>query len=142
MIETELSSEPVLGLYLHVAYMTVMATFLRDVGNGEITPNLIGVLALIKQHPGISQADLARLSGIERATVGVTVSRGIAAGFVRREDASHDARSYALHIAPRGQEMLKKLRQRIPQHEKAVGSRLTPDERLQLRKLLDKFVYG
>ena len=142
LIEAELSSEPVLGLYLHVAYMCVMSTFVRDVGHGEITPNLIGVLVLLKHFPGISQANLARLSNIERVTVGVTITRGIAAGFVRRDDASHDARSYALHLTPRGQEMLKQLRQRIPPHEKAVGSNLNADERIQLRQLLDKLVYG
>jgi DNA-binding MarR family transcriptional regulator len=142
LIEAELSSEPVLGLYLHVAYMCVMSTFVRDVGHGEITPNLIGVLVLIKHFPGISQANLARLSNIERATVGMTITRGITAGFVRRDDASHDARSYALHLTPRGQEMLKQLRQRIPPHEKAVGANLTVEERIQLRRLLDKLVYG
>jgi DNA-binding MarR family transcriptional regulator len=142
LIEAELSSEPVLGLYLHVAYMCVMSSFVRDVGQGEITPNLIGALVLLKHFPGISQANLARLTNIERVTVGVTINRGIAAGFVRRDDASHDARSYALHLTPRGQEMLKQLRQRIPPHEKAVGSNLNADERIQLRQLLDKLVYG
>ncbi|HEV2701333.1 MAG TPA: MarR family transcriptional regulator, partial [Steroidobacteraceae bacterium] len=142
MIEVELSPEPVLGLYLHVAYMTIMSTFDRDVGKGEITPNMIGALSVLKQHPGISQADLARMIGIERVTVGVTVSRAVAAGFVRREHASHDARSYALHLTARGQEMLKALRRRIPLHERAFSWRLSAEERIQLRTLLNKLVFG
>jgi DNA-binding MarR family transcriptional regulator len=144
MIESQLSPsrEPVLGLYLHVAYMTVMASFPSEVGRGEITPNIIGLLAILIQLPGLSQAKFARLIGLERATVGVMVSRAVAAGFVRRDRASHDSRSYALRITPRGKEMLASLRQRIPAHERAVGSRLTLDERVQLRELLDKLVYG
>jgi DNA-binding MarR family transcriptional regulator len=144
MIEAELSPthEPVLGLYLHVAYMTVMSAFGAQVGQGDITPNLIGVLALVNQRPGVSQAELARLVGLERATVGVQVARAIAKGFVRRNDSRHDGRQYALYITPRGQQMLQALRQRIPAHEKRVGARLTQRERIQLRALLDKLVYG
>jgi DNA-binding MarR family transcriptional regulator len=144
MIEAELSptQEPVLGLYLHVAYMSVMAGFGRQVGRGDITPNLIGVLALLHQRPGMSQAELARLIGLERATVGVQIARAISKGYVRRDNSRHDGRRYALYITPRGQQMLLALRQRIPAHEKRVGARLTYEERLQLRALLDKLVFG
>ena len=144
MIEAELSpaDEPVLGLYLHVAYMSVMAGFGRHVGRGEITPNLIGVLALLHQSPGISQAELARVVGLERATVGVQVARAISKGFVRRDASRHDGRSYSLFITPHGQRMLRALRSRIPVHEQQIGARLTHQERLLLRELLDKLVHG
>ena len=144
LIETELSpaGEPVIGLYLHVAYACVMSRFDELVGRGEVTPNLIGVLALVNRHPGTNQAELARLIGLERATVGEQVSRAVARGFVRREHSPHDARSYALHLTPRGHSMLEALRHRIPVHERAVASQLTLDERKQLRGLLDKLVYG
>jgi hypothetical protein len=51
--------------------MTVMASFPSEVGRGEITPNIIGLLAILVQLPGLSQAKFARLIGLERATVGV-----------------------------------------------------------------------
>ena len=144
LIESQLatSSEPVLGLYLHVAYMTFMSTYEERVGRGEVSPAIIGVLALLAQRPGMSQADLARLSGIKRATVGVTVARAIASGFVKRVDSSVDARRYSLHLSSRGEQMLVKLRQRIPEHERHAAGRLSFQERLQLRSLLDKLVYG
>jgi DNA-binding MarR family transcriptional regulator len=144
LIESQISgtSEPVLGLYLHVAYMYFMSTYEEQVGRGEITPNVIGILAFLAQRPGMSQADLARLSGLERATVGVTVARAMASGFVRRTDSSHDARRYSLYITAQGQQMLVKLRQRIPVHERQAARRLTLTERQELRGLLDKLVYG
>ncbi len=66
MIEAVLSpsGEPVLGLYLHVAYMVVMSTFTAQLGHGEITPNVIGILALVARKPGTNQAKLARLIGL------------------------------------------------------------------------------
>jgi DNA-binding MarR family transcriptional regulator len=131
----------VLGLYLHVAYHCFMASF-GIVGRGEITPNLIGVLALLATRPGMSQADLARLVGLERATVGVQVSRAISAGFVRREEARHDGRRYALHLTRRGEAMLAKLRKRIPMHERTAAMHLRAAERVRLRELLEKLLYG
>lgn len=144
VIEAQLSpqGEPVLGLYLHIAYHRVMSTFTRKVGHGQVTPAIIGVLTMLAEHPGSSQARLARLIGLERATIGTTVVRAIRAGFVVRTDAHGDARSYALSLSPRGEKMLRELRQRIAEHEKAAGGHLTARERRMLRSLLHKLVYG
>ena len=144
MIEAELSpsGEPVLGLYLHVAYMSVIATFAGQVGRGDITPNLIGVLALVARAPGTNQAELARVVGLEPATVGQQVSRAVDAGFVRRDKSSDDRRSYTLRSTSRGEAMLETLRKRIPPHENMIGGKLSPAERRVLRGLLDKLVYG
>jgi len=144
MIETQLSpqGEPVLGLYLHVAYHRVMASFGRKVGRGEVTPAIIGVVAMLAESPGISQATLARRIQLERATIGTTVARAIAAGLVVRRDAHGDARSYALSLSPAGERLLKALRRRIAGHEAAAGAHLTGDERHLLRALLHKLVYG
>lgn len=144
LIEAQLSpeGEPVLGLYLHVAYHRVMASFGRKVGRGEVTPAIIGVVATLAAYPGISQAMLARRMGLERATVGTTVARAIEAGLVERRDAHGDARSYALSLSPAGDRMLRTLRRRIADHEAAAGGHLTAEERRTLRALLHKLVYG
>src|SRR6188474_3252196 len=144
VIEAQLSpqGEPVLGLYLHISYHKVMSTFSRKVGHGQVTPAIIGVIAMLAERPGISQARLARLIGLERATIGSTVARAIEAGFVVRTDAHGDARSYALSLSPRGERMLRTLRQRIGEHETSAGAHLTASERRALRSLLHKLVYG
>jgi len=144
MIEAQLSpeGEPVLGLYLHVAYHRVMASFGRRVGHGQVTPAIIGALAMLAECPGISQATLARRIGLERATIGTTVARAIAAGLVVRRDARGDARSYALSLSPAGERMLRVLRRRIAAHEAAAGAYLSSEERRTLRALLHKLVYG
>ena len=144
LIEAQLSPQgtPVLGLYLHIAYHRVMSSFGRKVGHGEVTPAIIGVVAMLAERPGISQATLARLLGLERATVGTTVARAIAAGLVMRQDAHGDARSYALSLSGRGERMLRTLRRRIAGHEAAAGAHLSADERAMLRTLLHKLVYG
>ena len=144
LIESQLSpdGEPVLGLYLHVAYHRVMASFGRKVGHGEVTPAIIGVVATLAACPDVSQATLARRMGLERATVGTTVARAMEAGLVERRDAHGDARSYALSLSPAGERMLRTLQRRIADHEASAGAHLTADERRSLRALLHKLVYG
>jgi len=144
LIESKLLNgpEPVLGLYLHVAYIAFMSTYEEGIGRGEITPNVIGVLSLLSQRPGMSQSELARLFRLERATMGVTVARAVAAGFVRRTGFRGDARRYSLYLTARGEQMLVTLRERISEHEKHAAGLLTLTERLRLRELLDKLVYG
>ena len=144
MIEAQLSpgGAPVLGLYLHIAYHRVMASFGRLVGRGDVTPAIIGVVAMLAECPGISQAKLARLMGLERATVGTTVARAIAAGLVLRRDAHTDGRSYTLSLSPRGVRMVRALRRRISAHESASSAHLTREERYLLRSLLQKLIYG
>jgi DNA-binding MarR family transcriptional regulator len=144
IIESQLrpSGEPVIGLYLHIAYHVVRASFGGTVGQGGITPAMIGVITLVAEHPRISQAELARVIGLERATVGTTVARTIQAGFVRRTDAHDDGRRYALSLTPRGQRALRTLRRRIDAHEALIAGHLTAGERRRLRQLLHKLVYG
>ena len=127
-----------LGLYLHIAYHRVMSSFARRVGHGDVTPSTIGVIAMLAERPGINQAILARLLGLERATIGGTVTRAIAAGLVLRQDADGDARSYALSLSPRGERMLRTLRRRITGHESLATAHLTASERVTLRTLLHK----
>lgn len=138
LVESQLSptGEPVIGLYLHVAYTRVMASFDAKVGQGGVTPAVIGVISLVAAHPGISQAELARLIGLERATVGSTVSRAVRAGLVLRTDAAGDARRYALTLTARGRQRLRSLKRRIAVHEAFVAGHLTDRERRQLRDLL------
>jgi DNA-binding MarR family transcriptional regulator len=136
------SGEPVLGLRLHVAYGRMIRTFAKQVGRDEITPNLIGILAIVSTREGISQTELARLMRLERATIGVHIARCLEQGFIKRVDSAHDGRKYALSVTARGREMLRRLRRRIPTHEAGLAAALTPGERRTLLRLLDKLALG
>ena len=142
VIEAQLSprGEPVIGLSLHITYHKVMSTFSRKVGSGQVTPAIIGVIAMLAEHPGISQARLARLIGLERATIGTTVARAIDAGFVVRTDAHGDARSYALSLSPRGEQMLPNA---PAAHRRAreSGGRAPDGQRAAVAVGLQKLVY-
>jgi DNA-binding MarR family transcriptional regulator len=142
MIESVLSPAgvPVLGLHLHVAHKALLSSFTRELGEREVTPNSVGVLALVQCHPGISQISLAKLLRLERAAAGDRVARCLSAGLIRRVGSPTDKRKYALYLTARGHKILERLRDRIPAHEDEFAAHLTIDERLTLIRLLDKLV--
>ena len=134
------SGEPVLGLHLHVAHMVLLRGFEEQLGQGQITANWIGIVALVSAYPGISQIDLAKLIRMERATIGDRVARCIGAGLIRRVDSAHDRRKYALYVTAHGERVLDHARERMPAHEKEFTAGLTAEERKTLQRLLDKLV--
>jgi DNA-binding MarR family transcriptional regulator len=142
MIESVLSPSgaPVLGLHLHVAHKELLSSFSRELGQRDISPNSVGVLALIHCRPGISQISLAKLLRLERASAGDRVARCISTGLIRRVESPDDKRKYALYLTPKGRRILERLRAGIPAHENEFAALLTIEERTTLVQLLDKLV--
>ena len=131
---------PVVGLHLYMAYGWLMRSMARGAQFASIKPALIGIPALLKAHPGLSQTQLADLMGIERMTAGVQVKRCIRSGLVRRERSSADRRAYRLYVTPKGLANLRRIAKLIPLHEQYLFGRLSASERTQLYRLLRKLI--
>lgn len=144
IIERTLSSDgaPVIGLHLYMAYGCLARSVARGSKFAAIKPSSIGIPALLKAHPGLSQTELADLMGIERMTAGAQVERCIRAGLVRRERSLEDRRKYELHVTSRGITNLRRIGAMIPVHEQHVFGRLSRRERGSLHRLLRKLLDG
>jgi DNA-binding MarR family transcriptional regulator len=131
---------PVLGLYLFMAYGLLRRSMGRGTRFAAINPASIGVPALLKAHPGLSQTELADLMGVERMTAGLQVKQCIRAGLVTRRRAEDDRRKYALHVTTKGLANLQRIAHLIPQHEHSLFGRLRPRERAALARLLMQLI--
>jgi DNA-binding MarR family transcriptional regulator len=144
IIEHMLSGDgnPVIGLHLYMAYGCLARSVARGSKFAAIKPSSIGIPALLKAHPGLSQTELADLMGIERMTAGAQVERCIRAGLVRRERSLEDRRKYELHVTSKGVTNLRRIGALIPLHEQHVFGRLSRRERGCLHRLLRKLLDG
>jgi DNA-binding MarR family transcriptional regulator len=144
LIERAISPDgaPVIGLHLYMAFGRLARSMARRTRFAAIKPASIGIPALLKAHPGLSQTELADLMGIERMTAGVQVARCIRRGLVRREGAPADRRKYRLYVTPRGLATLRRIAALIPLHEQHLFGRLSPSERASLYRLLRKLIAG
>lgn len=134
------SGEMVLGLYVYSAGMNLLRGLSRDSCYRAIVPHLIGTPAMVLARPGLSQTDLARHLGVERATVGKQVAACLRHGWIRREVSPYDKRRFSLYITPKGERMMRDVSRIIPQHEREYTAQLTEDERKTLKRLLRKLI--
>ncbi len=142
LIERALSpaGEPVIGLYLFMAYGRLLRSMGRGTRFAAINPVAIGVPALLKAHPGLSQTELADLMGVERMTAGLQVAQCIRAGLVTRRRSTEDRRKYALHVTAKGLANLRRIGALIPLHEQSLFGRLRAAERRSLYRILNRLV--
>jgi DNA-binding MarR family transcriptional regulator len=140
LVERSISpdGDPVIGLYLYM----VSGWLTRSMGRGSrfarIKPKSIGIPALLKAHPGLSQTELADLMGMERMTAGTHIARCIRDGLVRRKPSEHDRRKYSLFVTAKGEANLRRVADLIPEHEQFLFGALSRADRASLYRLLRK----
>jgi DNA-binding MarR family transcriptional regulator len=144
LIERAISpgGKPVIGLYLFMAGGELVRSMARGSRFAAIRPGAIGIPALLKAHPGLSQTELADMLGVERMTAGLQVVRCIRRGLVRRERSTDDRRKYRLYVTRKGELNLHRVAERIPLHEQYLFGRLSKSERTLLYRLLRKLIDG
>jgi DNA-binding MarR family transcriptional regulator len=128
------------GLYLFMAYGRLVRSMGRGTRFSAINPLAIGVPALLKQFPGLSQTELADLLGVERMTAGLQVTQCIRRGLVTRKRSALDRRRYELQVTPKGRANLRRISKLIALHERSVFGRLSATERRALYGALRKLI--
>lgn len=134
------TGETVLGLYIYTASVQLFQSLNRNHTYRAIVPHLIGAPAIVSVRPGLSQSELGRYLGVERATSGKQVAACLKRGWIRREVSADDKRRYSLYITPKGQRMLGEVAQIIPRHEREHTAILTAEDRQTLKRLLHKLI--
>lgn len=93
------------------------------------------VLAIISQHPGITQKELGEQLEIQPASVSELLMKLERKGFILREKDAQDRRSIRVQLTEDGQKALD-----VPQEESDPFQALSAEEQEQLRSLLEKLL--
>jgi DNA-binding MarR family transcriptional regulator len=136
------SGGAVIGLHLYMAYGWLVRSMSRRGRFGGIKPAVIGVPAVLNEHPGLSQTEVADMLGLERMTVGVQVKHCISSGLVKRQRSDDDRRKYRLYVTAKGRDRLRRIAKLIPQHEAYLFGELSKNEQKTLHRLLRKVIDG
>ncbi|HEX7053180.1 MAG TPA: MarR family transcriptional regulator [Burkholderiales bacterium] len=102
----ELYSRP--GFLLRRGHQIAVSIFMEECAKIGLTPPQHGVLIAASQHPGLSQSDVARLLGFDRATIGQVVQGLEARGFLRRHSSNGNRRNKSVQLTPKGAAALKR----------------------------------
>ncbi|BBX89854.1 MarR family transcriptional regulator [Mycolicibacterium boenickei] len=130
-------SEP-LGYLLH----RVAATLRPEVA-AVLTPLGLGLpefvcLRIISLNPGLTSAELARVTNVSAQATNQLLHRLEAAGAVRRPDTAAAGKALPAELTATGRTLLTRAEDAVHIADQRVLDRLTPSEQRQLKALLRK----
>jgi DNA-binding MarR family transcriptional regulator len=102
----------------------------------DLTPPDAGILRLLRIAAGLSQQELAAKLQIHPSRLVAILDNLEKRGFVERRQNPDDRRLYSLHLTKGGGEILEKLGKLAREHQEALLSALSKDERNELTALL------
>ena len=130
--------QDLLGYNLRRAQVALSRDFQRSVGEGKIRPVIFSIRALAEATPGVAQVDLARLLGLDKASVVALIDRLEAAGLIERRRSTLDRRRQGLFLTAAGADLLQGLKHEVAQHERRFRERFSAAEAAQLIALLQR----
>ena len=104
----------------------------------ELAPSDAGILRLLHMTAGLSQQELASKLKIHPSRLVAILDNLEKRGFVERRANPDDRRLYSLYLTKDGGEVLEKIGKVAREHQDALLSALSPEERDDLANLLLK----
>ncbi len=126
------------GYALRRAQIRIYQDFLDTMEPWSITPPRYSAMVLIRQNADMKLTELARAMGIARSGAVEVVNSLEKLGYVKRCDSQTDRRAFALALTDAGEKALTTVTALILEHDARISARLSEEEQVQLRALLDK----
>lgn len=125
-----------LGYLVRQANVAVRAAMEKALADLEVTPAQFAVLTMIVAYPGVSGADLARLTFLTPQTINVIVRNLVRAGAIDKSPHAEHGRILRLNATPKGQALLKRCRARVTDLEASLAGLVGREEEKIIRRWL------
>jgi DNA-binding MarR family transcriptional regulator len=125
-----------IGYLMRQANAAVRLRMERAMADYGVTSPQFNVLTMLAAYPGISNADVARLSMLTPQTVSVIVANLERSGAIERRPHAVHGRIQHIDVTPSGKALLKACRERVRDIERQLLAGLSPDEEQAIRRWL------
>lgn len=125
-----------LGYLVRQANVAVRAAMEKALADIAITPPQFSVLTMIAAYPGVSGAELARLTFLTPQTINVIVRNLEKAGALEKSADAVHGRILRLTATAKGQVLLKKCRAKVMEVEGRLSGLVDRDEERAVRRWL------
>ena len=126
------------GYALKRAQVIAFDAFERATAGVHITPPRFTALVILETNPGISQSVLGQVLGTARSGAMTLTNWLEGRKLAERRHHPDDRRAWGLYLTARGRALTARLRKRVFAHDQRVAAALTPRERRELLRLLQK----
>ncbi|AXK83752.1 MarR family transcriptional regulator [Pseudolabrys taiwanensis] len=128
-----------LGYFVRRLQVAIFQDFIRRLARIDVSPAQFSVLVVIAANPGLSQSELAKTLGIERARL-VRMLHGLELRKLTvRLPSSADGRWHALELTREGEKLLARAKVLAAEHEEAMREKLGPERHRQMLELARGF---
>lgn len=125
-----------LGYFVRRLQVWIFQDFIRRLARLHLSPAQFSVIVVIGANPGLSQAELAKTLGIERARLVRLLHRLERRGLTQRRASRSDGRRHALELTREGRTVLAAAERLAAQHEEALKEKLGARRHRTLLKAL------
>lgn len=125
-----------LGYLVRQANVAVRAALERALADVGVTPPQFAVLTMIVSYPGLSGADLARLTFLTPQTINVIVRNLEKAGAIAKSAHAVHGRILQLEATSKGRALLKRCRSRVNAIENRIAALVGRDDERVIRRWL------
>jgi DNA-binding MarR family transcriptional regulator len=125
-----------LGYLLRQAQAAVRLSMERCLADLGVTPPQFAVLTMLKAYPGLSGADVARLTFLTPQTVGVIIGNLERDGAIRKAPHPMHGRILQCTLTARGMTLLKTCRERVLTLEQRLAAGLDANAETTIRRWL------
>lgn len=126
------------GYWLRRAYQRHMAIFAGVMSDLDLTSMQFAALVKLHELKAVSQTELGRLTGMDRATISGVVARLKRRNLVLYKPDPLDKRSRIIALTPAGEALLHEAMHRIGRVTEQTLEPIEPVERDSLRAILQK----
>lgn len=128
--------ENLVGYAIRRAQIRIYQDFLDAMAERAITPPRFSAMTIIHGNSGMKLTELSRAMGIARSGAVEVVNSLEKLGYVARTDSATDRRAFALVLTESGNLALQEITVAIQAHDERISRRLSPNEQVELRRLL------
>ncbi len=125
-----------LGYLVRQANVAVRGAMERALSEIGVTSPQFGVLTMVVAYPGLSGADLARLTFLTPQTINVIVGNLEKGGAIAKTAHAEHGRILQLHATAKGRALLKRCRARVHVVERQITGLLSPADEPAVRRWL------
>ena len=130
--------DDLIGYAMRRAQLKLFQNLIGRLAAHDLRPAQFSAMAIIEQHPGLMQADLARALVIEPPQVVPLLNKLESRALAVRVGCKPDKRSYGIFLSKTGETLLKELKTIAAQSDKDATCALDNAEREALLWLLKK----
>jgi DNA-binding MarR family transcriptional regulator len=112
--------------------------FAERLAGWGVRPGSFSALALVAANPGISQTELSRDLGSDKASVVSLIDGLEGQGWAVRQRSAADRRRHALHVTPAGKKVLREMTAIALENEAPLHEVLSDAELVTLSEMLDR----